>query len=163
MNPFGTFSLEAKLIAGAVALLALLAGVLWVVHDLEAAGAAKAAAAEAKAAAAATAANAAETTRRETAQQENLREANTFNAAAAVDARDLAAVVQRMRVAAAGGRGATIHSGAAAGSSPASGAGMVPADVFLELVDRAAGLAEYADSARIAGQLCERDYGALKP
>lgn len=163
MNPVGSFSLEAKLIAGAIALLVLLVGVLWVVHDLEAKGAAKVTAAQEQVAAKATAANAAETMRRETVQQENLREANSFNAAAAVDARDLAAVVQRVHVAAAGSSSLTDHSTAAQRGSPAPGAAVVPADVFLELVDRAAGLAEYADSARIAGQLCERDYGALKP
>lgn len=163
MNPLGSLSLEAKLIAGAFALLALLAGVLWIVHDLEAAGAAKAVEAQNKANAAAAARNQVESDRRATAQQENLREANTFNAAAAVDARSLDAVVQRVHVAAAGGRLAARDTGTAQGGAPAAGAAVVPAGLYLQLVDRARELAEYADAAHSAGQLCERDYDALKP
>jgi hypothetical protein len=50
-----------------------------------------------------------------------------------------------------------------AGSAPAgAGPGVLP-DVLGELAARADRLAEQADSARIAGQLCERAYDALRP
>lgn len=50
---------------------------------------------------------------------------------------------------------------ASAGSAPAGpGPGVLP-DVLGELAARADRLAEQADSARIAGQLCERAYDAL--
>lgn len=59
---------------------------------------------------------------------------------------------------------ATVSCGAAAapGSPPAAASGPgVLADVLGELAARADRLAEQADSARIAGQLCERAYDSL--
>lgn len=51
----------------------------------------------------------------------------------------------------------------AAGSAPAGNGPAVLADVLGELAERADRLAEQADAARIAGQLCERAYDALTP
>jgi len=49
------------------------------------------------------------------------------------------------------------------GSPPASAPGDLLADMQRRLDEAAGELAAYADSARIAGQLCERSYDALTP
>lgn len=50
---------------------------------------------------------------------------------------------------------------AAAGSAPASGAGLLLADVLRKSDERTGQLASYADQARIAGLTCERAFDAL--
>lgn len=51
----------------------------------------------------------------------------------------------------------------AASSTPADDRAGVLADMLGSLAERATALAEQADGARIAGQLCERAYDALRP
>ncbi len=169
MNPLGTVSLESKLIAGALALLALLAGVLWVVHDLESAGAAKEHSARveeqaraAALAASAAASNAAETARRLSAQQENLDAANQLAARRLADARGLDATVQRLRNQyAAGRRGAAADSGTPGASAPAAAADAVRDRLLGGTLDAARQLAEYADDLHERLGLCSADYDAL--
>lgn len=163
MNPLGAFSLEAKAIAAGVLILALLGSLAWFVHHERQIGAAAVTAAVQHAADVATAANAAESARRQATQQENLHEADRFNAARAVDAAGLDAVVRRLHNDAASGRLAAADP-AAAGSSQAAGlpaAGMVPADVYLRAVDAAADLAKAVDCLRGVSELCAGDYDAL--
>ncbi|KVE31069.1 DUF2514 family protein [Burkholderia sp. TSV86] len=103
----------------------------------------------------------AEEQRRTAAQQEiaedaaKQRDRARADAARAADAADglrkqVAVLVERAR-----------HSAVAAGSAPTGDPIGVLADVLGSIDDRASELAEYADRARIAGQQCERDYGAL--
>ncbi|MBO4119820.1 DUF2514 family protein [Cupriavidus gilardii] len=83
---------------------------------------------------------------------------------ARADARAADAVAGRLRQ-----RVADLVAASRAGSNPAPTSGGAPAGDplgvladMLERADRRAGiLAEYADAARIAGQACERAYGAL--
>lgn len=55
------------------------------------------------------------------------------------------------------------HPSPAGASPPAGGTGDLPADLFLESVERARALAAAADDARIAGLACEGSYDALTP
>lgn len=156
-------SLEFKAIAAAVAIAAALGGFAWLVHHERAIGAEAVTAAVQHAADVATAANAAETARRQATQQENLHEADRFNAARAADAVGLDAVVRRLHDDATSGRLAAAHP-ASAGASQADslpGPAVVPAELYLRAVDAAASAAEYADCLRGVSELCARDYDAL--
>lgn len=156
-------SLEIKILAGLALVVALLIGV-WAYNAHEQAlGAAQFKADAAEKALAATQAAQAESTRREGVQQENLHESDRFNTQRAVDARDLDAVAERVRIAAASGRLAPGNSAAAApsqaGSVPA--AAVVSAELFIRAVEMARDAAKSADCLRGIGELCAGDYGAL--
>lgn len=156
-------SLEVKAIAGAVAVAAALGGLAWFVHHEREIGAEKVRSAVQHAADVQTAANAVESARRVATQQENLHEADRFNAARAVDSVGLDAVVRRLHDDATSGRLAAVHP-AASGAGPASsvpGAPMVPAELYLRAVDAAASAAQYADCLRGISELCAKDYDAL--
>ncbi|MBR7961266.1 DUF2514 family protein [Burkholderia vietnamiensis] len=103
----------------------------------------------------------AEEQRRTAAQSEIAKDANQQRTAALADAFAARAAAgslqQRVDELVAAAR----HPAAAAGSSPASDALDLLADVLSRADERAGELAEYADRARIAGQQCERDYDAL--
>lgn len=58
--------------------------------------------------------------------------------------------------------GASADPPTAAGSAPATGPGILLADLFGRIDDRAGQLAQYADAAREAGRACERAYEALR-
>lgn len=106
----------------------------------------------------------AEEQRRAVAQMEIANAAKKDAEAARLDARDAGAAADGLRkrvdqllAAARAGQNSSATSGSTSASDPVG----VLADV-LEKSDRRAGiLAEYADSARIAGQACERAYYAL--
>lgn len=109
----------------------------------------------------------AEESRRTRALQEALDAEHLARQAVEADARraDAAAVGLRQRAQqlAAAARCPTSDSAPASSSPAASAPGDLLADM-LGRIDEAAGeLARYADQARIAGQLCERAYGALTP
>ncbi|RQZ18155.1 DUF2514 family protein [Burkholderia sp. Bp9031] len=94
-------------------------------------------------------------------QQENAVDASKLRdqARAAADAAASAADRLRKQVA---GLVARAHHPSAAPGGPTTGDALdLLADVLGSIDDRAGELAEYADRARIAGQQCERDYGAL--
>lgn len=78
-----------------------------------------------------------------------------------VDRADLDAAGRDLRVRL-GAAVAAARAAAAAGSAPAGDPIGVLADVLVRADDRAAILAAYADSARVAGLACERSYDALK-
>lgn len=159
-------SVEAKLIAGATAALALAAAVWGVLAHERHLGAQQLRAAVQHEADAASAANAAEGARRAAVQQENLRDQAQFDARRLADARDLDAAVQRLRQqAAARRRTAPRDPGTAVVGAPPGAAGDLPADMCgraVEAVAAAASIAEYADSLRSSGQLCAADYDALR-
>lgn len=154
---------EAKLIAGAVAALAL-AGALWyAVDDLEAKGAQGEQLAVAQQHDKDVDAAAARDVQINTAQQEADREANRFNTAAALAApraRD-AAVGLQQRFAAINDCGVPDHSAAPAGSAPASSAGDLRADVLRRVAEAALAVASAADGGRGAGLDAEQHYDAL--
>jgi hypothetical protein len=148
--------LEAKLIAAALIVAALLAGWLAFQHHEKQIAVDAITADRKDAKAVADVQRAAETAT----QKENTYEAQRLAARAADDAalaRDAGARLQQ-RAVAAGGRATAA---AAAGSAPAAGADVVPADVFGRVVDVARQLAAVADQRGIAGDTCERDYSAL--
>lgn len=157
------FTLEAKLIAGALAALAL-AGALWcAVDDLEAKGAQGEQLAVAQQHAVDLASAAARNQQINTDQQEASREANRFNTAAALAApraRD-AAVGLQQRFAAINDCGVPDHSAAAAGSAPASSVGDLRADVFRRVAEAALAVASAADGNHGAGLDAEQHYDAL--
>lgn len=131
----------------------------------ERAGRAQDKAAAAMAAASAVMAARAEEQRRQAEIQESADVAKTQAAAARRDASDARGRHDRLQqyateLAASCGAPAS-DPAAAAGSAPATGAGLVLADLFGRADQRAGQLAEYADQARIAGQACERAYQAL--
>jgi hypothetical protein len=123
-------------------------------------------AAAAEAAASAAIASQEETSRRVAEQAEIADEAKKLTDQALADAAraDAAGVSLRGAARAAATRcGASAGYPAAAGSSAsASAPGMVLADVLGRLDSVAGELAKSLDAARIAGQLCERTYDALK-
>lgn len=158
-------SLEIKIVAGLALVVALLIGV-WAYNAHEQAlGAAQFKADAAEKALAATQAAQAESTRREGVQQENLHESDRFNAQRALDARDLDAAAERVRIAAASGRLAPSNSAAAgpgqAGSMPA--AAVVSAELFDRAVQMAVDASKLADCRGGVSELCARDYDALTP
>lgn len=160
-------TLEAKLIAGTLALLALLAGALWLVRDLEASGAAKATVAQAKAAAEAEAQALADSVRRAQIQQGNFDATEHADQARADDARAGAAALQRLldqpRSARVAGAAGTPASAASDASSLPAAADLSP-DLRAQRDELAADLldiAVYADCLRSGGQLCADDYHAL--
>lgn len=173
MNPVGSFSLEAKLIAGAVALLVLLVGVLWVVHDLEAKGAAKehAARVEERAqaqaiAASAIATNQAEGARRAAAIQGAASAAELQASAARADAVAARNATDRLRqrFAASGGSCAGNPAAASLGSPAASGPGWdVRSDVFGVVAEAGRRLAARCDAYHVPGAEAEHSYDALSP
>lgn len=89
---------------------------------------------------------------------ERIRQAQADAARAAVAAGKLRAHVAAL----AASCGAAAHPPIAAGSAPASGPGLLLADLFQRIDDRAGELARYADAAREAGRACERAYEALR-
>ncbi|WP_131753611.1 DUF2514 family protein [Burkholderia vietnamiensis] len=99
--------------------------------------------------------------RRTAAQSEIANDANQQRTAALADAFAARAAAgslqQRVDQLVAAAR----HSAAATGSPAAGDALDLLADVLGRADQRAGELAEYADTARIAGQQCERDYDAL--
>lgn len=108
----------------------------------------------------------AEESRREAEKQKVIDEAKTQTAAAQAAARDAdaAAVGLRNRLAAyvAAVRKATSNPSAPSGSAAAGDPIGMLADVLGRADQRAGVLAAYADSARIAGQACERAYDGLQ-
>lgn len=90
---------------------------------------------------------------------ENKAAAAVAAAAAAVDA----AGRLRVRLAAAQASDRRSDPATACRSAPAASGAVVPADLFWRVVDRAGRLAAIADERGIAGEACERAYGALKP
>jgi hypothetical protein len=106
----------------------------------------------------------AEEQRRTAAQSEIANDANTQRTAALADAFAARAAAGSLR-----DQIASLVRSAKAASNPAVGAGSpatgdaldLLADVLSQSDQRAGDLAAYADSARIAGQQCERDYDAL--
>lgn len=121
--------------------------------------------------AAASAAEAIHAAKVESEQKDNLHEAQAQNQARVDVSRALALDVQRMHDDAvrsgSAARSARPAAGGASGSE--SGAGMVPADLFASALEArasaesdAAALAGFADSLRTSGQLCARDYDALR-
>lgn len=153
-------SLEAKLIAGALAVAALLGGFFAFVHHERKVGAEKVIAVAKEAAAKATAENQAETARREVALKDVSNEAQRLSTRAVDDAADAHAAGDRLLDRARGGA-ASGDSAAAPGSASAADAGMVPADLLRAVVEAAERDAATADQRGIAGQACERSYGAL--
>ncbi|WP_051975366.1 DUF2514 family protein [Cupriavidus necator] len=105
----------------------------------------------------------AEEQRRTAAQTEIANAATKEAESARADARDADAAAERLRI-----RVAQLIAAARAGNTAAAGTGSaagdpldVLANMFSRLDRRAGELAGYADSARIAGQACERSYDAL--
>jgi len=99
-------------------------------------------------------------------QQENANEVTRLDAARADAARGLDATVQRLRDRYGAQRPIAAVRAGSAGASAASSVpppGMVPADVYFRAVDAARDLARYADCLESGGELCARDYDALKP
>lgn len=140
------------------AVLALLAGV-WV-HGYHHGGERQKRLAAAELQAATDAARA-EETRRHLRLQENLDVELRARQAAQRDAAAAHAAADGLRSAAAGFACVPSSPASAAGSAPAGpGPGVLP-DVLGELAARAERLAGEADSARIAGAVCERAYDAL--
>lgn len=97
-------------------------------------------------------------------QKENADDTTRFDARRAVDARDLDATVQRLhdRYAIGAAPAGCAGSASASAASGVPQAGMVPADVYFRAVNAAAELARYADCLESGGELCARDYDALK-
>lgn len=97
--------------------------------------------------------------------QEALNDEHKKRLAVEADARsaDAAAVSLRARVRslAAAARCPAASPVAASSGPPADAPGDLLAELFERLDERAGELARYADQARLAGQLCERAYGAL--
>ena len=106
-------------------------------------------------------------------QAEALHEFTVQNAAHATDARDAAAVVQRLRDDTVRRAASASPAGAASGSQPGSvlTPPMVPWSLYQSALDALADteqdaidLAGYADCLRTSGALCSADYsGAVKP
>lgn len=154
-----------KMLAGALLVAAVGAGIAWFAHHEREIGRAEIRAQIAREAAAEAARNAKETQRRLDQQEEAQRAHDEDLARAAADAAAARDVAGRLRLrvdelVAAARRGA--GNPASGGQRPAT---EDPIGVLAELQRRAdarAGvLAEYADRARIAGQQCERAYDAL--
>lgn len=106
----------------------------------------------------------AEEQRRTAAQSEVANDANTQRTAALADAFAARAAAGSLRDQIASlvrSAKAASHSAAATGGAPTGDALDLLADVLSQSDQRAGDLAAYADSARIAGQQCERDYDAL--
>lgn len=97
----------------------------------------------------------------ESAQKEIASEAQRLSIRAVADAADVHAAADRLRdrAIAAGDRAAAA---AAARGASAPGAGLVPADVLRSALDEAQRNAAIADQRGIAGDACERSYGALR-
>jgi Protein of unknown function (DUF2514) len=108
---------------------------------------------------------ASETTRRLQAIQKEADRAQETAKAARADADAARTAEQRLRarIAAAQASAGAGDPAASGGSSPASEAAGVLADVLGRCVERVRRLAEYADNARIAGETCEASYYTLTP
>lgn len=108
-----------------------------------------------------------EETRRADKLQEAINAEHTARLAIEADARraDAAAVSlrDRARHLAAAARCARADPAVAASSPPADAPGDLLADMLGRLDEAAGELAQYADRARLAGQLCESSYEALTP
>jgi hypothetical protein len=104
-----------------------------------------------------------ETSRRLKAQTEVAKNADNQAVAARAAAARASDAAERVRLrfsaVEAGSRGS--DSAAASASKAASAPSVLLRDVFGRCVERVRQLAEYADSARIAGQACESAYGSL--
>lgn len=119
----------------------------------------------ASAALAATTANRVEEQRRAAAQQKVADETTRLLAKARADGASAAVSHGRLSDRAdslARGCSAPSDPGTAIGSTTASGAGLLLADVLRKSDERSGQLASYADQARIAGHACEAAYDALK-
>lgn len=159
MNP-----LALRWLAGAAGLLALLGMVLWVVHDLEATGAAKARAA----ADAATVAQQKEDASLSAKRVQNLSEIANDAQLRADAARSAAASAARSRDALRVQLDAYVREHARPADPAASAAGQansvalgVLAKLFREADDFAGEVAADADASRVAGSACEAAYGQL--
>jgi uncharacterized protein YyaL (SSP411 family) len=97
-------------------------------------------------------------------QQEALNAAHKSLQRAQADAAGARSAVDRLRQRAEelAARGPATDSCVAAGSSSTPTPGDLLADVLARAAEHARQLAEYADSASIAGRLCEQSYDALK-
>jgi hypothetical protein len=156
--------LALKWLAGAAGLLALLGMVLWVVHDLEAIGAAKARAA----ADAATVAQQKEDASISARRVQNLSEIAHVATVQADAARVAAATAVRSRDALRVQLDAYVRDHSRPADPAASAAGQadgvalaVLAKLFREADDFAGEVAADADASRVAGSACEAAYGQL--
>lgn len=156
---FGSIPWRAWIAAGACVVLALALG--WFVHHERSIGAQKEHAARVEEQRAAAAAVTKQRAAEESAQKEIASEAQRLSIRAVADAADVHAAAQRLRdrAVAAGDRAAA---SAAAGSAPASSAGLVPAELFSRALEEAGRLAALADQRGIAGDACVAAYGALR-
>jgi hypothetical protein len=152
-----------RLIAIALAVAALSAGLWGFIHHQRTLGKAEEVTAETQRALTASIANQAVTAQRIAAQQENLNEDARFATARAVDAASLDAVARRLHDSAASGRLGSADSATSAASYPGSmpAAPMVRADVYFRALDAAVALAKSVDCARGVSELCTKDYGTL--
>ena len=158
-------SLEAKLIGGTLAVLALLLALWGVAHHFETLGAAAFKAQAAEQALAAAQENLRESNRRTVAVQQEATHADQAASAARADADAARTADQRLRlrlVAAERGRAASDSSTADPGS-PASSPATVPYDVFSRVDDAAGQLGDYADQLRVSLDACIGSYRALTP
>jgi len=107
----------------------------------------------------------AEEARRETLQRKALDEAHFNLEAAQTDAAGARTAGEQLRVQAQRFAAAAREASARAAAAERSAAGADPLGVFVHVLgridERAGRLAEIADRARVAGQLCERSYDAL--
>ena len=165
MNPLGTFSLEAKAIAAAVLVLALLCAAWGLVHHFETLGAAQAVADQAKQALAGEQAARAESDRRASAVQQKADHADQKASAARADADSARTAAERLRLRlAAAERGrAAVNSCAPDPGASASAPAFVPYDVFARVDDAAGQLGSYADQLRVSLDACIGSYRALTP
>lgn len=104
----------------------------------------------------------AEESRRTEAVRKEAENAREKIAVLETDLRDADAAARGLRDAIAGQRRAAEGAAVASGGEAACTTGGVPADLFLAADEFAAAVAGYADRARIAGEACERAYGALR-
>lgn len=158
MLPLG---LEAKLIGIALAVAALLAALWGFIHHEREIGAEKVKAAVTAEAQKQATANAIETARRESAQQEISREAESANVRARDDHLAAAGASARLLQRLARRSPAASDPAAADPGAPASGAATVPLDVFVRIDDAAGQLGAYADQLRISLDACTGSYNAL--
>ena len=160
-----SLSLEAKLIGGALAALALLLALWGIAHHFETLGAAKFKAESAEKALAATQENLRESTRREVVVQQEATHADQAASAARADADAAHSAGERLRLrlAAAERSRAASNPGSAASGVSADSPALVPFGVFEGVRSAGEQLAGYADQLRVSLDACIGSYRALTP
>ena len=156
-------SLELKLAGLALGAAAFLGFTAWAIHHERQIGESKCRAEVATATAQALANSQAESNRRTVRLQENVDAAYVQQRQAESDARNLRSARDGLLNAANSAGSAACNSSIASHGPAASATDVVPADLFRSIEERAEQLAGAADSARIAGQLCQRSYDSLTP